>query len=230
MGIKGQAVQALRRASVYRPYRDAGAALVRHNSRWLLTFTRCTAMYPAQHREEFVPFLDLVRRRNPRRVLEIGASRGGTFFMLCQALDRDAQLATLDLQLPPVDVETYGHGRQLLTGITGDSTDPAVRERVGKLFPDGVDLLFIDGDHSYDGVKNDFDRFHDLLRPGGMVAFHDVVPDGEERTGTLKYAWSGGVPTYWREFKAANDGQWQIHEFVRSWDQDGFGIGVAIKT
>jgi predicted O-methyltransferase YrrM len=34
-------------------------------------------------------------------------------------------------------------------------------------------LLFIDGDHSYDAVKNDFTYYEPLLAPGAVVAFHD---------------------------------------------------------
>lgn len=36
-----------------------------------------------------------------------------------------------------------------------------------------LDLLFIDGDHSYEGVKADWDAYKHLLRPGTTVAFHD---------------------------------------------------------
>lgn len=37
-----------------------------------------------------------------------------------------------------------------------------------------VDILSIDGDHSYDGVKGDFDAWIHFVRPGGAVLFHDV--------------------------------------------------------
>jgi hypothetical protein len=67
------------------------------------------------------------------------------------------------------------------------------------------------------------------VRPGGIIAFHDIVPDGDERWGRPSIRVAGGVPKFWREFKAANDGTWDIREFVRSWDQEGFGIGVGIR-
>jgi hypothetical protein len=45
--------------------------------------------------------------------------------------------------------------------------------------PDGVDFAFIDGDHSYKGVANDFFAVYPLLSPTGVIAFHDTaVIDG----------------------------------------------------
>lgn len=37
-----------------------------------------------------------------------------------------------------------------------------------------ADLVFIDGDHSYQGAKSDADRFAPLVREGGLLAFHDT--------------------------------------------------------
>jgi len=42
-----------------------------------------------------------------------------------------------------------------------------------KRLTDHLDLLFIDGDHSYDGVKSDWEAYKQLLRPGSIVVFHD---------------------------------------------------------
>lgn len=36
-----------------------------------------------------------------------------------------------------------------------------------------VDLLFIDGDHSYEGCKSDIDHYGPLVRPGGIISGHD---------------------------------------------------------
>ncbi|MBR8834058.1 MAG: class I SAM-dependent methyltransferase [Stigonema ocellatum SAG 48.90 = DSM 106950] len=37
-----------------------------------------------------------------------------------------------------------------------------------------IDFLFIDGDHSYESVKKDWDLYSSLLKPGAIVAFHDT--------------------------------------------------------
>lgn len=42
-----------------------------------------------------------------------------------------------------------------------------------------IGLLWIDGDHSPEGVRRDFESWQPFLRPGGVVAFHDALdPDG----------------------------------------------------
>lgn len=43
-----------------------------------------------------------------------------------------------------------------------------------------IDFMFIDGDHSYDGVKSDWEAYKGFLRPGSIIAFHD-------------YGWAEGV-------------------------------------
>lgn len=43
-----------------------------------------------------------------------------------------------------------------------------------------IDLLFIDGDHSYEGVKKDWDLYSPILQPNSIVIFHD-------------YGWAEGV-------------------------------------
>lgn len=37
-----------------------------------------------------------------------------------------------------------------------------------------IDLLFIDGDHSYEGVKKDFDLYSTILNPKGLILLHDT--------------------------------------------------------
>jgi predicted O-methyltransferase YrrM len=44
-----------------------------------------------------------------------------------------------------------------------------------------ADAIFIDGDHSYEGVKKDIERYFPLLKVGGVVLFHDYLPPLDER-------------------------------------------------
>lgn len=39
--------------------------------------------------------------------------------------------------------------------------------------PEPIDFLFIDGDHSFEGVKLDWELWSSLIRPGGKIALHD---------------------------------------------------------
>ena len=58
---------------------------------------------------------------------------------------------------------------------------------------DGIDFLFIDGDHRYDGVKMDFEMYSPLLRPGGLVRFHDICTNAKDKT--------CGVDRFWLEIR-----------------------------
>jgi hypothetical protein len=45
--------------------------------------------------------------------------------------------------------------------------------KAAELVPDGLDLVFIDGDHSYESVKQDIALWEPKVRPGGIIAGHD---------------------------------------------------------
>lgn len=70
------------------------------------------------------------------------------------------------------NLEIAGVPSQSVTILQGLSTDPAIRQAAGK---QEYDLLVIDGDHSYEGVKADFDNYRDLVRPGGLIVFDDYA-------------------------------------------------------
>jgi predicted O-methyltransferase YrrM len=53
-----------------------------------------------------------------------------------------------------------------------------------------VDFLFIDADHSYEGVKKDFEMYSPLVRKGGIIAFHDIIPDYYTRYGIKTSSWA----------------------------------------
>jgi len=43
-----------------------------------------------------------------------------------------------------------------------------------------IDLLFIDGDHSIDGAKFDYENYAKLLKKGGYLIFHDYFPQRKQ--------------------------------------------------
>lgn len=49
-----------------------------------------------------------------------------------------------------------------------------VANQIQNLTNSKIDLLFIDGDHSYEGVKKDWDLYSPMLHPGSLVIFHDI--------------------------------------------------------
>ena len=179
---------------------------------------------PSQVREEISGFLKLLAQRPPKTVMEVGTEKGGTFFLLARVSAPDAFLLTLDLPVGQYSsypawrenlYRGFARDRQRIELVRTDSHDPRTLETVRRLLGGrALDLLFIDGDHSYDGVKKDFEMYSPLVAKGGTIAFHDIV-DGAEAS-------VGGVPKFWRELKATR----RHLEFVKSWQQGGWGIGV----
>jgi predicted O-methyltransferase YrrM len=188
------------------------------------------APFPAvQKRGEILPLLALVERSRPRRLCEIGAAAGGTLALLARVAAPDARLLSIDLHYAPARMRSHprlaGPG-QRITCLRADSqlggTVAAVRRW---LDGDALDVLFIDGDHSLAGVASDYDLYAPFVRPGGIIAFHDIVPDFKTRHGIVTGSDVGEVPAFWRDLKARGV---PTRELVEDPEQDGFGIGVVV--
>lgn len=180
---------------------------------------------PSQFREEICGLLRLLQANPPRNVLEIGTNRGGTFYLFARFAHPQAVLATVDLHLQhPQLLASFGRQQQKIVLIEGDSTRPEVIQKIKHTFAQGIDLLLIDGDHSYEGVQRDFQNYAPLVNSGGLIVFHDIVQDNEARYGVITGGWAGGVPQFWQEYKPKYDSK----EFVKDYDQDGLGIGVLV--
>lgn len=179
--------------------------------------------HPIQNYTEIVGLLELVGSRAPRTVLEIGTSKGGSFYLFTRVADPSASLVTVDLRIKDKNLlQSFERKRQRITLIEASSTAPETIGRIRRVLPDGVDFLFLDGDHSYEGIKTDFENYSPLVRPGGLIAFHDIVEDNDSRYGVCTGGWSGGVPKFWKEVKT----RYRHAEFIDDPEQDGLGIGV----
>jgi predicted O-methyltransferase YrrM len=122
-------------------------------------------------------------------------------------------------------VKSFAGPRQTAVAIKGDSHQEETVNLVKGLIQHGLDLLFIDGDHSYKGVKEDFSRYSLLVKKGGWIAFHDIIPDYQIRYGIHLGGWTGGVPKFWNEVKR----RYKHFEIVDNPRQDGAGIGVLVR-
>ena len=183
-----------------------------------------------QVEEEIVPFLDYVADHNPVVIGEIGLKHGGNSFMFLRKLQHVSLYLGMDLVLENINkLKFYRRDSQQLHILKGNSQLPAVVNKAkshlaGKQF----DFLFIDGDHEYDGVLADLVEWYPLVKPGGLIAFHDIVPDEEAKTGVRPEGtllWVGGVYKLWANIKP----HFEHKEFVKDWNQGGFGIGVIKK-
>jgi len=99
--------------------------------------------------------------------------------------------------------------------VRNDSHLPESRDRVKSLLgTNQLDLLFIDGDHSYEGVKQDFLLYRELVRPGGLIMFHDVAHHAPEK--------KCYVDQLWNEVKV----QYPSLEIIEDPRQGWAGIGI----
>ncbi len=144
-------------------------------------------VFPAvQNPVELGAFLGEVATRRPRTIVEIGTAGGGTLYCLCQLAAADALIVSIDF---PGD--RYGEGaddqecqlfasfvaaEQRLEFIRDRSFHHSTKRDLAKLLAGRrVDLLLIDGDHSYAGAKSDFDMYREFVAPGGLIVFHDIL-------------------------------------------------------
>jgi cephalosporin hydroxylase len=175
-----------------------------------------------QSREELIPVLEVIKAQSPSTVLEIGTANGGTLFLLTRVAAPDATIVSLDL--PGGDwgggysekriplYEAFALPEQRLCLLREDSHTPQALDHVKHAFSGRtIDFLFIDGDHSYEGVRSDFEMYAPLVTPGGYIAFHDI-------------AYTDGVARLWDEVKPSFA---QAREFVAPKGQ-AFGIGLGM--
>ncbi len=148
-----------------------------------------------QVREEVSAFVEFLRTRKLQNVLEIGSESGGTFYLWCQLTSLGGLKISLDKPDGASGSWRYVQPEKLaqrtalfrswaprVKVITGDSHDQKTYHEVLQTL-DGakLDFLFIDGDHSYEGVAADWNDYRGLVREGGLVAFHDVNHLGPQK-------------------------------------------------
>jgi predicted O-methyltransferase YrrM len=145
------------------------------------------SIQPRQNPIEIEKLYRAVCQIAPIRVLEIGTARGGTLYLWTQAATDDATIVSVDLPggefggaYPACRIpfyQAFARQGQKLYLLRKDSHKPQTVEEVCGLFDNHpVDFAFIDGDHTYEGVKADFQNYGPLVRPGGIIAFHDILP------------------------------------------------------
>lgn len=175
---------------------------------------------PIQSRSEFLSLLQTISDPKPASMLEIGTASGGSLFMFTRIASSEAKIASVDLPngsfgggYPAWKIPLYSAfalPKQQLKLIRADSHAAETFDEVKAYFAEQpIDFIFIDGDHSYGGVRSDFEVYRRLVKKGGYVAFHDI-----------EYA--EGVRQFWSEIKEQYETRW---EFI-SENSPRYGIGV----
>ncbi len=133
---------------------------------------------------------DLIKRIKARKIVEIGRYKGGSTLLLAAAMEGEGKVWSIDIGEKESRLYKAKSHREFddqlryacqqlglnnVELIVGDSR--SVEIETGE-----VDLVLIDGDHSFETAKQDFDKFGRRVRLGGAVLMDDAFDDGMFRS------------------------------------------------
>jgi hypothetical protein len=179
-----------------------------------------------QYRGEYLPFLDFVSSLNITSYMEVGVARGDTFHDIVSLMPIGSRALAVDypmqswglensnkyLNAAIADLREKGY---IVNVIYGDSQSPEIIKQVRK--HEMFDLCFIDGDHTYKGVKADYENYGLFAK---YAAFHDIADHMKpNKRGELIE-----VPIFWQELKQRR----KFREWVDIYERYPMGIGIVL--
>ncbi len=165
---------------------------------------------------------DLVAALRPKMTVELGSQGGLSFFCFCQSMvenEIDGLCYAVDTwegedHTGKYDESVYEsvakHSRQHYAGFAY-LMRMLFAEAREHFRDESVELLHIDGLHTYEAVKEDFTTWYPKVKPGGVILFHDIQARMKDF----------GVWKYWEELAK----EYNTFEFAQ-----GFGLGVLRKA
>ena len=171
---------------------------------------------------DHMPFAyDLIESIRPRMVVELGTYNGLSFFTFCQSiLEHDIECMCYAVDTWEGDEHTGAYATSIIDDVRAHAREHYrgftyllqmyFNQALAQFEEESVDLLHIDGLHTYGAVQEDFENWYTKVSPGGIILFHDI----EARLADY------GVWKYWAELELQHD----TFKF-----QHGFGLGVLRK-
>lgn len=187
----------------------------------LIVFQQPRRLSEQSYWQEHIPFgMLLVTLLKPRVLVELGTHYGDSYCAFCQAV-QESQLETRCFAVDnwAGDVHVGEYGEEVLGGLRAHH-DPLYAgfstllqsdfDEARRQFKDGeIDLLHIDGTHTYEAVKQDYENWLPKMSERGVILFHDINVN-----------WLGyEVRRFFDEIKV----QYPHFEFLH-----GYGLGVLL--
>lgn len=177
-----------------------------------------------QKKYEWIDFLKFISDKKIENILEIGCYDGGSTYSLCHFAKN---MITIDSFNPSRFDTAYMKSVCNYEYIGNSSHNPEVYDYVSKKMPK-IDLLFIDGDHSYEGSLKDYEIYKTLLNDTAYVAFHDIVNSRDHRIAgcLVSKTWAQVRGNVFSEFiyDAKNN------KYSSENSEDALWGGIGIKT
>ena len=176
-----------------------------------------------QHHIEYFKFCEWYQELRCKNIMEIGSYLGGNFYAMCKLSDPIGLKISLDCPLYQDQTvqlklnDTYIKMKSFAEDVHLVHTDSHITESKNQissiLGEQKLDFLFIDGDHTYEGVKQDFEMYSSFVKNGGYVAFHDINDTEFHRQLNCH------VAKFWNELNYKNKFEFNSKSFC-------MGIGV----
>jgi hypothetical protein len=172
---------------------------------------------------DHLPFAyDLVEAIRPKLIVELGAYNGLSFFTFCQSMvENDIDGAAYAIDCWEGDKHTDAYDDSIYNDVMSHARDNYrgfayllkmfFNDALQHFDDDSIELLHIDGLHTYDAVKEDFTNWYPKVKPGGIILFHDV----------MARIMDFGA---WKYFQELEGEYGEVFKF-----NHGFGLGVLRK-
>jgi cephalosporin hydroxylase len=175
-----------------------------------------------QYPNQFSKYLSLLSEQKIKSYIEIGCRWGGTFVLTNEYLKKvlfNSMKKSVAIDVIDSPVLNYCISNNETQFIKIDSHSQEFKNYMNNNY---FDLIFIDGDHTYNGVKSDYEI---TKNSGKIFVFHDIIND-----------MCPGVVLLWNELKNNENDKYNFFEFTEQYEdvwnstqQKFLGIGVAIK-
>jgi len=190
-------------------------------------FELCLELETKQYVDEFGEFLEKTEDYlgKVKTILEIGSHFGGSLALLGRLMDGTPDDLLISISAGSImfgEVSELVYPSKVVQLDMYSQTEEAKKGLQDILGYRGIDILFVDADHSYEGSKSDYINYHVFCKPKSIIGFHDIYWGG-----------FGGVNRTFKELRRSYITSECIRRSDKSWVSDweitDRGIGILYK-